>query len=62
MNTLNPAYPHPDSEHEPEPITLQEAISLAYAALMHERADMLTRRRAAFDLIDSFNKQQDDMK
>ena len=59
---MNPAYPHPDSEHEPEPITLQEAISLAYAALMHEGADMLTRRRAAFDLIDAFNKHPDDMK
>ena len=62
MNTLNPAYPHPDDDHEPEPITLQEAISLAYAALMHEGADMLTRRRAAFDLIDTFNEHQDDIK
>ena len=61
MNTLNPAYPHPDDDHEPEPITMQEAVSLAYAVLMHEGADMLTRRRAAFDLIDTFNKQQDDM-
>ena len=59
---MNAAYLHPDDDHEPEPITLQEAISLAYAALMHEGADMLTRRRAAFDLIDAFNKQQDDMK
>ena len=59
---MNTAYPHPDDDHEPEPITLQEAISLAYAALMHKGADMLTRRRAAFDLIDTFNKQQDDMK
>ena len=57
MNT-----PHPDQDHEPEPLTLQEAVALAYAALMHEGADMLTRRRAAFDLIDTYNRQQDDQK
>ena len=57
MNT-----PHPDQNNEPEPITLQEAVSLAYAVLMHDGADMLTRRRAAFDLIDAFNKHQDHMK
>ena len=62
MHTLNPHTPHPDQEHEPEPLTLQEAVALAYAALMHEGADMLTRRRAAFDLIDTFKNQTDDLK
>lgn len=57
MNT-----PHPDQNNEPEPLTLQEAVALAYAALMHEGADMLTRRRAAFDLIDTFKNQTDDLK
>lgn len=57
MNT-----PHPDQDNEPEPLTLQEAVALAYAALVHEGADMLTRRRAAFDLIDTFNRHQDDLK
>lgn len=59
---MNPHTPHPDHDNEPEPLTLQEAVALAYAALMHEGADMLTRRRAAFDLIDTFNHQQDSQK
>lgn len=62
MRTLNPHTPHPDQNNEPEPLTLQEAVALAYAALMHEGADMLTRRRAAFDLIDTFKNQTDDLK
>lgn len=59
---MNPHTPHPDQNNEPEPLTLQEAVALAYAALMHEGADMLTRRRAAFDLIDTFKNQTDDQK
>lgn len=55
---MNPHTPHPDQNNEPEPLTLQEAVALAYAALMHEGADMLTRRRAAFDLIDTYNKDE----
>ena len=57
MNT-----PHPDQNNEPEPLTLQEAVAIAYTALMHEGADMLTRRRVAFDLIDTYNRQQDERK
>lgn len=59
---MNPHTPHPDQDNEPEPLMLQEAVALAYAALMHEGADMLTRRRAAFDLIDTFKNQTDNQK
>ena len=55
---MNPHTPHPDQNTEPEPLTLEAAVALAYAALMHEGANMLTRRRAAFDLIDTFKDSQ----
>jgi hypothetical protein len=54
--TVNPALPHPDSENDTTP-TLDEAIALAYALLMHKKEgpDMQhARRRAAFDLIDAY--------
>ena len=54
--TTNPATPHPDSENDTAP-TLDEAVALAYALLMHKKEgpDMQhARRRAAFDLIDAY--------
>ena len=54
--TANPALPHPDSENDTAP-TLDEAVALAYALLMHKKEgpDMQhARRRAAFDLIDAY--------
>jgi hypothetical protein len=56
MHTLNPALPHPDSENDSTP-TLNEAVALAYALLMHDKegpAMKHARRRAAFDLIDAY--------
>ena len=55
--TANPALPHPDQEEQDAP-TLQEAVAIAYAMLMHDKEgpDMKhARRRAAFDLIDAYN-------
>ncbi len=54
--TMNPATPHPDSENDTAP-TLDEAVALAYALLMHDKegpAMKHARRRAAFDLIDAY--------
>lgn len=54
--TANPALPHPDSENDTTP-TLEEAIALAYALLMHDKegpAMRHARRSAAFDLLDAY--------
>jgi len=59
--TANPATPHPDQEEQDAP-TLQEAVAIAYAMLMHDKEgpDMKhARRRAAFDLIDAFNTHEE---
>lgn len=58
---MNPATPHPDSESDTAP-TLDEAVALAYALLMHKKEgpDMQhARRRAAFDLIDAYTTHKD---
>ena len=54
--TVNPAFPHPDSENDTAP-TLDEAVALAYALLMHDKegpAMQHARRSAAFDLLDAY--------
>jgi hypothetical protein len=54
--TVNPAFPHPDSEHDTTP-TLEEAVAIAYALLMHDKegpAMKHARRTAAHDLIDAY--------
>ena len=54
--TVNPAFPHPDSESDTAP-TLDEAVALAYALLMHDKegpAMRHARRSAAFDLLDAY--------
>ena len=55
-HTANPATPHPDQGDQDAP-TLEEAIAIAYAMLMHkgtEPAITHARQRAAFDLIDAY--------
>lgn len=55
-HTANPAHPHPDQGDQDAP-TLEEAVAIAYAMLMHkstEPAMQHARQRAAFDLIDAF--------
>ena len=57
MFTVNPAFPHPDSEGSDTAPTLDEAVALAYAMLMHDKegpAMRHARRRAAFDLLDAY--------
>lgn len=59
--TANPALPHPDQEEQDGP-TLQEAVAIAYAMLMHDKEGpevKHARRRAAFDLIDAFNNHEE---
>ena len=56
--TVNPTFPHPDSEHDTAP-TLEEAVAIAYAMLMHDKegpAMKHARRSAAFDLIDAYTR------
>ena len=56
-HTANPATPHPDQGDQDAP-TLQEAVAVAYAMLMHDSdaPNMKhARKRAAFDLIDAYN-------
>lgn len=53
MHTVNPAYPHPDSENDTAP-TLDEAIKTALELLRKEGASMYARRSAAFDLADAY--------
>lgn len=52
--TMNPATPHPDSEHEPQPMPLDEAIIWAIKILRDPKADQWTRSKAADELAYSF--------
>jgi hypothetical protein len=56
--TQNPALPHPDSEHEPQPWELNEAISWAIKVLRDPTADQWTRTRAADELQFSHGSQE----
>jgi hypothetical protein len=56
--TMNPATPHPDSEHEPQPWELDEAISWAIKVLRDPTADQWTRTRAADELQFSHESQE----
>jgi len=54
--TVNPAFPHPDSEHDTSP-TLEEAVAIAYSMLVSDKespAMKHARRSAAFDLVDAY--------
>jgi hypothetical protein len=57
--TMNPALPHPDSDNEPQPMPLDEAIEWAIKVLRNPNAELLTRRRAADELQYSLDTQED---
>lgn len=52
--TMNPAFPHPDSDHEPQPMPLDDAIMWAIKVLQDPTADQWTRQKAADELQFSF--------
>ena len=55
MNTLNPAYPHPDQEPDDvPPMELDDSIIWALKVLRDPTADMWLRRKAADELQYSF--------
>ena len=57
--SMNPALPHPDSDNEPQPMPLDEAIEWAIKVLRDPKADLWTRRKAADELQYSFDTQED---
>lgn len=56
--TVNPAFPHPDSDSEPAPMPLDDAILWAIKTLRDQTADQWTRRKAADELQYSFETQE----
>ena len=48
--TVNPAFPHPDSDGEPQAWPLDEAIAYALKVLKDPKADQFTRNYAAGEL------------
>ena len=48
--TVNPAFPHPDSEAEPKAWPLNEAIAYALGVLRDPKADQFARNYAAGEL------------
>ena len=48
--TVNPAFPHPDSDDEPQPWPLDEAIAYALKVLKDPKADQHARNFAATEL------------
>lgn len=56
--TMNPAHPHPDDDSEPQPMPLAEAIAYAVKVLRDPLADQWTRRKAADELLYSFESQE----
>lgn len=56
-HTANPATPHPDSDHEPQPMELADAIAWAVRVLRDPAADQWTRRKAADELEFSHDSQ-----
>jgi len=57
--TVNPALPHPDSEGDPAPMPLDDAIRFALKVLKDPTADQWTRQKAADELTYSFETQDD---
>lgn len=57
--TANPALPHPDSEGDPQPMELDEAISWAIKVLRDPLADQWTRNKAADELRYSHETQDE---
>jgi hypothetical protein len=56
--TMNPALPHPDSDNEPQPMPLDDAILWAIKILRDPNADLWTRRKAADELQYSHDIQE----
>ena len=57
--TANPALPHPDSDSEPQPMELDEAIAWAIKVLRDPLADQWTRNKAADELRYSHETQDE---
>ena len=57
--TVNPALPHPDSDSDPVPMPLDEAIVWAIKVLRDPTADQWTRNKAADELQYSRDTQDD---
>jgi len=56
--TVNPALPHPDSEGDPAPMPLDEAVTFALRILKDQTATQWMRQKAADDLAYSFESQE----
>jgi hypothetical protein len=56
--TMNPATPHPDSDGDPQPMPLDDAILWAIKTLRDPNADQWTRRKVADELAYSFDTQE----
>ena len=55
---MNPALPHPDSDNDPVPMPLDEAIAFALRVLKDPTADQWMRQKAADELAYSFDTQE----
>ena len=58
MFTVNPALSHPDSEDDPVPMPLGEAIGFALRILKDPNATQWQRQKAADELRYSFDTQE----
>ena len=56
--TINPALPHPDSDSEPPPMPLDDAILLAIQTLQDPTASQWQRQKAADELMYSHDTQE----
>jgi hypothetical protein len=56
--TMNPATPHPDSEGDPAPMPLDEAVAFALRILKDPNASQWQRQKAADELRYSFDTQE----
>ena len=56
--TVNPALPHPDSEGDPAPMPLDEAIAFALRILKDQNATQWQRQKAADELRYSYETQE----
>jgi hypothetical protein len=57
--TVNPPHPPPDSDNEPQPMPLDDAILWAIKTLRDPTADQWTRRKVADELQYSHDTQDD---
>ena len=56
--TMNPATPHPDSDSEPAPMPLDEAINFALRILKDPNSTQWQRQKAADELQYSHDTQE----